>query len=236
MARGFFSQSRRSRPVNARNSLWKQARMTWILVIANVLWYLIVETLTGKTVYGLAAAGAVYGNGVLVQGQWYRLFSAMFVHMSLIHITLNMVSLASLYVVEIIIGSRPFAFLYVVSGLAGNLLGLWTLPGGEIAGGASGAIFGIFAAALVLSFKGFLTKAARNQLVILLVINLVYGFSNANIDMAAHIGGLLAGIVITLALIRWRRHAKWFRALGIVSIVVTGIALLNTLAVLFVPA
>jgi rhomboid protease GluP len=214
--------------VKSGASCWKRARVTWVLIVVNVLWYVVVETRTGRSDQGLVHAGAVYSVDVF-HGQWYRLLSAMFVHMSVVHITLNMVSLANLYVVEIILGAWPFAFLYVVSGFVGNLLGLWLLPGYAVAAGASGAIFGVFAAALVLSFKGFLNKAARNQLLILLVINFVYDLSNAHIDSSAHFGGLVAGIVVTLGLIRWRKFHRRFQVLGGVSVAVTGVALVIAL-------
>lgn len=208
------------------NSFRKQAPVTTVLILVNVFWYVVVETMTGRSVVGLVQAGAVFGNGVLA-GQWYRLFTAMFVHVSIIHIGLNMISLASLYVVEILLGSWPFAALYFIAGLIGNLLSIWVLPGMEVAAGASGAIFGVFAAALVLSFKGYLNKAARNQLLILLVINLVYGFANAGIDNAGHIGGLLAGILFTMGLIKWARYRRFFRISGIVLSVLSGLALLE---------
>jgi len=207
------------------NTFGRQAPATTILILVNVFWYVVIESITGRGVYGLVGAGAMFGSGVEA-GQWYRLFTAMFVHISIIHIGLNMISLASLYVVEVIIGSWPFVFVYFLSGFVGNVVGLWLLPGYEVAAGASGAIFGIFAAALALSFRGYLNKSARNQLLILLVINLVYGFSSAAIDNTAHIGGLITGILMTLGLIRWARYRRLFQGLGMVSAAVAVVALL----------
>ncbi|QQE77650.1 rhomboid family intramembrane serine protease [Alicyclobacillus sp. SO9] len=208
----------------ASNQLWKKAWMTWSLIGVNVVWYVLVEGMTGRSVYGLARAGAFYANAVW-HGQWYRLFTAMFVHMNFMHITLNMVSLASLYLIELFFGAWPFAFLYFISGLIGNVVGLWILPGNEVAAGASGAIFGVFAAALVLSFKGYLPKVVRNQLVLLLVINLVYGFWHSNIDNSAHIAGLITGSLVTLSILRWRYHPKVFKSLGVISTVAAVLAL-----------
>lgn len=200
------------------------APATAILIATNLVWFVLVEGFHGFTDTGYLAAGALYGPDV-ASGQWYRLISAMFVHAGPLHVGLNMVSLASLYLVEPLVGTRRYILLYFLSGVAGNLVTYWTLPD-AIALGASGAIFGIFGAALALSFLGVLPKSARNQLLILLVINLVYGFSNADIDNLAHIAGLVTGGALTVGFRRWPWPASVLRVSAIVITVATGVSLL----------
>ncbi|QSO52322.1 rhomboid family intramembrane serine protease [Alicyclobacillus curvatus] len=214
-----------------RRRLWRQTPVTWTLIFVNVLWFVGVEGFRGLSLQGIVQSGALDWPDVVSGGQWWRLFTAMFVHLSLTHIGLNMVSLASLYVVEWLMGSWMFLTTYLVSGLVGNLaillIGAHNVP----SAGASGAIFGIFGVALYMSFKGILTKAARNQLLIVLVINLAYGFSSPDIGNSAHIGGLIAGVFLAAWLLAkpQLRYAKGVRYLSIGLSIVTVVALILAL-------
>jgi rhomboid protease GluP len=207
--------------------LWKKAYMVWAIVIVNVLWFRVVEGMHGYNGAGYLLSGALDRPDVL-HGQWYRLISAMFVHFGVSHIALNMVSLFSLYIVELIMDRWVFAFIYLISGIMGNVLSLLFLPN-SVAFGASGAVFGIFGAAIVLSFRGILSKSARNQLLIILALNLVYGFVNPQIDSSAHIGGLLAGMAVTYFMSTGRFKVRPIRILGMGLSVLTVIALVWTL-------
>ncbi|MBX5437399.1 MAG: rhomboid family intramembrane serine protease [Alicyclobacillaceae bacterium] len=196
---------------------WRQAHATVVIIVLNALWFLIVQQVKGFSIQGLLAAGAVDQPDVLA-GQWYRLVSSMFVHASAVHIGLNMVSLASLYVVELLVGTPAFIFIYFLTGVVGGALALALNPD-TVMLGASAAIFGVFGAALMLSFQGVLSRATRNQLLIWLAINLAYGFSSPHIGNAAHIGGLVTGMLITRLLTRWlsrpwqsRRYLRWVAA------------------------
>lgn len=202
--------------------------MTWILILVNVLWYVGVEGFRGLSVTGIVQSGALDWLDVVYDGQWWRLLTAMFVHMGFLHIGLNMVSLASLYVVEWLTGSWAFLAVYLISGVMGNLATLLLSSHQTTAAGASGAIFGIFGVALYMSFKGILTKAARNQLLVILVINLVYGFSSPDIGNTAHIGGLVTGILCSAALVArpQLRVSKFVRSLSIILAAVCVIALI----------
>ena len=141
-------------------------------------------------------------NELVTAGQWWRLFTAAFLHGGITHIAFNMYAL---YLfgpqLEREVGSAPFAALYVAAAVAGGAAYYLSDPHG-IAVGASGAIFGLFGAWLAASFRGRHTAAGRaslRQLLVLLGINLALGFApGANIAWQAHLGGLFAGLVIAL--------------------------------------
>ncbi len=181
-------------PRSQRKQIW-QRPVTWWIVGLNVFWFAIIEIPHGLGVQGIVQAGGLDWPSVAM-GQWYRIISAMFVHMSLTHIAVNMISLISLSVMEPLLGSAAFSVTYLVSGVSGNLFMLWTGPVNAVSGGASGAIFGIFGAALALSIQGILTKSTRNQLIAVLVLNLVFDMLDPAIALAAHLGGLAAGMIL----------------------------------------
>lgn len=146
---------------------------------------------------GLAAAQF---NSDVTQGQWWRPLTAAFLHSGVMHVAFNMYAL---YLfgprLEREVGSVPFAAMYLASALAGGAAYYLAEPNG-VAVGASGAIFGLFGAWLAASYRGrhsALGQASLRQLLVLLGINLVIGFlPGTRIAWQAHIGGLIAGIVI----------------------------------------
>ena len=200
----------------------RQAYATWTIIAVNVLWFSVIETTRGFSTLGLVAAGALTPLPT-----WNEYFSAMFVHIGLVHLGLNMYSLMTLYVVELILGSAAFTTLYLLSGVFGNLVFTWFTPG--ISAGASGAVFGVFGAALALSFLRILPKSVRNQLLVVLALNLIYDFTQPGIGTAAHIGGLLAGLALGAWFGRNRKKRRLMPVIAVAASVVTGLALVVTL-------
>lgn len=153
-------------------------------------------------------------NMLVDAGEWWRLFTAAFLHSGEMHVAFNMYAL---YLfgpqLEREVGSVPFAGLYVASALAGGAG--WYLFGHPLIPvvGASGAIFGLFGAWLAASYRGRHTatgRASLRQLLLLLGINAALGFlPGARIAWQAHAGGLVAGLVIAAVwmLPALRRHA-----------------------------
>ena len=139
-------------------------------------------------------------NEFVAQGEVWRLLTAAFLHGGLMHMAFNMYAL---YLfgprLEREVGSVPFAALYVAAALAGGAAFYLSEPRG-LAVGASGAIFGLFGAWLAASYRGRHTavgSASLRQLLVLLGINLAIGFlPGARIAWQAHLGGLVAGMVI----------------------------------------
>lgn len=199
---------------------------TWIIIGLNIFWFLIVESVSGRNVAGLARAGAMV-NYFVSHGQLFRLFSAMFVHVTITHLLVNMISLWTLIVVESLMGTNVFLVLFLVSGVIGNLLSLAFGP--VVSAGASGAIFGLFGAMLALAFMRILPKVVRNQLLFMLAINVVLDVTHVGIDWLAHLGGMVAGILLTILYVKGKRKATAWRASAIVLVVLTAISLVVAL-------
>jgi membrane associated rhomboid family serine protease len=205
------------------------AKVTKALVAINVAVY-VAELVTGGGVNGTGST--IYLHGVLFgplveQGEWWRLVTAAFLHYGPVHLILNMVGLywfGSL--LEERIGSGRYLMLYLVSGLAGSA-GALLWSGGFLTPtvGASGAIFGILGAGLVLERQRDYVFGGSAMGVIL--INFVLTFSISSISKGGHIGGLVGGILCALGLTRFGRgHAAYGRpgVLGVATIVLVGVA------------
>ena len=135
---------------------------------------------------------------LVVEGEWWRLLTAMFLHFTVVHLAFN--SLA-LYVfgqlIEAALGSRRMLALYLVTGFAASCASFAFISPRGTGAGASGAIFGMLGAWLVYNLRRRSLSLARSniQLALLLIgINLVFGFTVPGIDNVAHIGGLIAGL------------------------------------------
>ncbi len=164
--------------------------------------------------------GANYGPKT-TQGEWWRMFTCMFLHIGLLHLLFNMVALWNVgSFMERLLGSTGFLVLYVVAGLLGSVASVAWNPF-VISAGASGAIFGLIGGLLAFLVRhrdmqqhAFLAALRTNTLAFL-GFNLIYGFIQPGIDMAAHLGGLAGGFVCGLALMspftltnRARRHVR----------------------------
>src|SRR2546423_3159010 len=205
------------------------ALVTKALIAANVLVYLAeIGTGSGGTGFG---GGSVVRNFALdgpdvANGGWWRLITAGFLHANVLHIGLNMLILWLVGApLEEMLGRGRYALLYFVSLLAGSAGALLQAPLVPTVG-ASGAIFGLFGALLVLEY--FATgQIVGGQAFGLIVINLIFSFTFSNISWGGHIGGLVGGILGTLVLARFGRgHAAYGRAglFGIAGMVLIGAA------------
>jgi membrane associated rhomboid family serine protease len=132
------------------------------------------------------------------QGQYARLLTSAFLHAGLLHLATNMITL---YIVGIPLERvlRPARYLtvYVLSALGGSLLSVWLSPEFSIGVGASGAIFGLFGALVVLRRQ---VGAEAGGLAVLIGLNLVISFAVPNISWQAHIGGLITGTLVALVM------------------------------------
>ena len=191
-----------------------QAPATVALVGVNVLVYLVTVyqgdgiSQPGGTLYD---DGALNGDEIAVNGDWYRLVTAMFLHGSLLHLVFNMLALYWLgTVVEQALGTARYLLLYFVAGLAGSTGALLLTDPRIDTVGASGAIYGILGALLVLEYRA--TGTFAGQALGLIVINLAITFAIPNISVGGHLGGLAGGILATFALAHFRYTRP--RALG----------------------
>jgi len=151
----------------------------------------------------LFAHGYFDGSPGVADGGWWRLVTSAFLHAGPIHLLLNMLGLYWFgRVLEHVIGSFRFLLLYFASGLAGAAGALYLSPNSPTVG-ASGAIFGILGALLVLERRGAIQSGG--QILALIVLNLVLTFSLAGISIGGHIGGLIGGVIVMLLYMEFRR-------------------------------
>ena len=198
---------------------------TMSLLITIVLVY-VAQWVSG----GLATSLLLYWPPLTASEPW-RMITALFVHSerSLIHILFNAYSLWVLgMVLEKLLGARRFLALFFIAGLGGSLAVLWLAPTQAVIG-ASGAIFGLFGALLVIqrNFGG-----ANPQLLIVLVLNLILGFVVPGISWQAHVGGLVVGILLGWLLVKDREAQKPQGMVRLFGAVVAGIVVLALVRVL----
>ena len=170
----------------------------------------------------------------VAEGQWYRLVTAMFLHEAPWHLAFNMLGLWWLGgPLEAVLGRVRFLALYLLSGLAGSALTYWIAEPNLPSLGASGAIFGLLGATIVLMRR---LNYDMRPVFMILALNLVITFNPwGGIAWQAHVGGLVAGVLIGIAMLhapRERRDLVQFGAcaavlLATVLIVVTRTAALS---------
>ncbi len=160
--------------------------------------------------------GALYGP-LVANGDWYRLLSAAFLHYGPIHLGLNMLALWWIgRPLEAYLGPVRYILLYVVSGLAGSAGALIANPTG-VTVGASGAIFGILGAAIVLERQQ--TYVLGGSALSLLIVNLAFTFAVPGISIGGHLGGAAGGALAILALSQLGRASAAYRRIDLVAIV-----------------
>ncbi len=174
--------------------------VTYSLIGISVLFFIgqtLTQTITGNDLLFIFG-GKV--NRLIMQGQFWRLITPMFLHGSVLHIALNMYALHIIgRRLEKFYGHGRFLLLYLLSGFAGNVLSFVLTPAPSL--GASTAIFGLFAAEGMFIYQNrklfgpARTQQALLNLGVIFIINLAYGFMpNNNIDNMGHIGGAIGGI------------------------------------------
>lgn len=171
--------------------------ITKILIGMNLLVFIGTWVARQELVGRLALTGYAGFRDQLVgvfTGEYYRLLSAAFLHTDFFHIALNMYALWILgQLLEPVLGRARFIGLYVISALGGSAASLAALAPGQIAYGASGAVFGLLGAVYVVN-----RRLGRDVSIVtvVLLINLVIGFVVPAIDWRAHLGGLVTGAVL----------------------------------------
>ena len=170
--------------------------LTNILVAINIIAYLWEVATGGPNV----DHSVLYGPAVSA-GQWWRIFTAAFLHANFLHITFNMVALYQVgNIVEALYGKVRFSALYLVS-IVGSGLSVITFNYAVPTLGASGAIFGLFGALVAVGLRmGQRGRGLIGQVLPIIVINLIFTYSVPGISAAAHVGGLLTGFIAGLVL------------------------------------
>ncbi|WP_460622002.1 rhomboid family intramembrane serine protease [Hymenobacter tenuis] len=139
------------------------------------------------------------------QGEWWRLLSSTFLHGGLIHIIYNAVAMALIcWLVESVAGTMRIVLIFVISALGASLVSIWWHPQ-LVSVGASGAIFGLFGAALAMSGSQRIPEEDRGGLLLVPILfggpSLLIGWFQPTVDNAAHLGGLATGLLVGLAML-----------------------------------
>jgi len=205
---------------------FKEYPLTYSIIGINILVYIfsavLSQNIADMDMQILVDMGALYGPWVVLKGEWWRLFTAMFLHGGMTHILMNMFSL---YLIgrglEMYFDKRSYVIIYLFSGLLGGLASLYMHPQ-SVGVGASGAIFGVFGAlaGFFLAHRDKIashSKAFMKDFAVVLGINLVLGLSIPSIDVSAHIGGLIVGLVGGFVI---SKNPKWVWAFSAVMAVI----------------
>ena len=170
--------------------------MTKVIIALNILIYILQIILGDQfmvTNFGL------HPEFILTYHQYYRLFTCMFLHGSILHILFNMYAL---YIIgpqiENYYGRVKYGFIYILGGIFGSLFSVLFTRSWSV--GASGAIFALLGAILFFGYyyRLYLGDVIKSQILPVIFLNLLIGFMSNNIDNAAHIGGLLGGLCVSM--------------------------------------
>ncbi len=199
--------------------------VTQALIVLNVLVF-IAETVAGAPFGGggggdVYIKGALFGPAIAHQHEYWRIFTSGFLHDGLLHVVVNMVSLWFVgQMLEPAVGRVNFAAIYFTSLLAGSFGALLFQPL-AITVGASGAIFGIFGALIVVArARGI--PIWQSGLGVVLVINLLFSVSFRGISIGGHLGGLIAGLICGWLVVEFaeRRRQPAVALLGCAAIAI----------------
>lgn len=190
--------------------------VTAALILINILVFVAVEfTGTSQDAWHVLNYGAAYTPYIVERGEVYRLFTSMFLHFGIEHLLNNMLVLFVLGSrLEQVIGKVRFLLIYLLGGIAGNVISLLLeLKSQEFAvsAGASGAVFAVMGAMIyvVIRNKGWLGDLSMRQILVMAAFSLYFGFTSSGVDNAAHVGGLLAGFALAVLLWHPSRKNHW---------------------------
>ncbi|WP_409367114.1 rhomboid family intramembrane serine protease [Lysinibacillus sp. 38-6] len=178
------------------------------LIAVNLILYVL--TLV-PVVGGLLWDYGIQVNFLVQSGEWWRVFSAMFLHANFMHVLFNMFSLF-LFGPELekIAGKARFITIYLLSGIVGNMATFMLNEGGYASLGASGAIFGIFGAFGALVYYTRRTMPMLRKLILpIIVISVIMTFLQSNVNVYAHLGGLATGFILGLIYLHPARILSW---------------------------
>ncbi|GAA0296130.1 rhomboid protease GluP [Gracilibacillus halotolerans] len=174
--------------------------LTFLLIAINILIFIFIEYKGSSTsTETLIKYGAKY-NIAIMDGEYWRFITSMFLHIGTFHLLLNMLALYFLgTLTERIFGNSRYFLIYMIAGLTGGLASFAFNP--AVAAGASGAIYGLFGALLYFGWRNkevFMKTIGMNVFTIL-GINIIFGFIAPQIDVGGHLGGLVGGFIAAMA-------------------------------------
>ena len=179
----------------------KKEPVTVFLILVNALVFLVVEFTGGsEDTLHMLQCGAAYTPSIL-DGEYFRIFTCMFLHFGAPHLINNMLVLFVLgQRLEPVVGKIKFILIYILGGLGGNLLSLFFDMQTEkytLSAGASGAVFAVMGGMIyvIIRHRGKVSDLTIRQMLIMAAFSLYFGFASEGVDNIAHIGGLLCGFL-----------------------------------------
>lgn len=178
--------------------------VTYTLLGIQIILFIMMEFVgSSESSATLLFFGAKF-NPLIAAGEYWRLIAPIFLHIGIVHLLINSITLYYLgSMVENIVGHWRYLVIYLASGLIGNLFSYQFSE--NISAGASTALFGLFAVFLALKNlfpRNRHIQSIGSQYLTLVGINLVFGIMGSGIDIWGHVGGLVGGFLITMALLR----------------------------------
>ncbi|MDY4668808.1 MAG: rhomboid family intramembrane serine protease [Oliverpabstia sp.] len=182
--------------------------MNLLIIGINILIFVAMEIL-GDTqdINFMLKWGAAYTPWIL-EGEWYRLFTSMFLHFGLEHLLNNMILLLFLGdTLEELTGHWKYLLIYLGGGFLGNLVSLFSdcrTGSMAVSAGASGAVFAVIGGVFVILLlnRGRIEHMTASRLLFVIVLTIYHGFQSVGVDNAAHIGGVVGGVLLTALLYR----------------------------------
>lgn len=168
--------------------------LTYVLIALNIFVYVCERFVFIRTGSPALILWGSKINELIVQGEYWRFLTPIFLHGGFLHVAVNAYSLYAVGPdVEKMFGRVKFIIIYLVAGILGNVASFVFCP--SVSVGASGAIFGLLGALLYLGikYKEVISSSYVTNIVTMIVINLAYGFIHPGIDNYAHMGGLIGG-------------------------------------------
>lgn len=175
--------------------------LSYVLIAINGIIFSL-SVFAPESYFSLVMWGANSGSGVLGNGEYYRLFTAMFLHANFAHIFFNMYALNVLgQSVEQFYGRWRFLAVYFLGGLTGSVASAWLNDPDIIGVGASGAVFALIGAQFAFTYRyrhelGEMGRGALRHYASILAINILIGIAVPQIDNTAHMGGLIGGVAL----------------------------------------
>ena len=189
-----------------------------------------ISSLTGGDIFGARSFGMF--PPAVAQGEWYRLLTATFLHAGLLHIAFNMYALFLLGPgLEYYLGTKRFAIVYFVSAIGASVASYAFSDIAIVSVGASGAIFGLMTATMVI---GKAIRADTRQLAILLLVNLLIGAAAQGIDWRAHLGGAAIGALVAYVMVQAdakRNKNLELAGIAVIVLVLVGLTVMRTNAI-----
>ena len=216
--------------MNQRQNL-KNCYITISILVILFLVFLIETAIGGsENIYVLMKLGAMKNDAIVIGNQWWRLFTAQFLHIGIMHLISNAVMIYYLGVyMETIIGHWRFLAIYLLSGIGGNLLSLAWGHDNAISAGASTALFGLFGAMTAIALQNranpILVYLGR-QSFWLALINIGLDLFAPNIDIPGHIGGFITGFLIAVILgeRNLRKYSMKMRVVAVCALIIYCVA------------